>query len=356
MRRLLRGWWLTLAGTLAMAGVAGIGLLAMAKPYPLVGFQLSEMTFLFWSDGSRTRTNGGPIPSDHRAYGPFVQVKWSDGSQSWYLDRGSLDRDLWSGKPGRCLKVLRSDPSAKRRGDAALALARNANRLASDAVVPALVSALGDTNANVRRSVVSALDVYGERSDLVVPAIIKALEDEDSVVRIMAAYGLGSSGPRSAQVTIPALVRTLEDKNPEVQRSAAKALVSLKSGERAVPALVKSLQSLATSKTQDLKWRSRLEGTIDVLGSIGPAAKAAVPTLIEISEFDDQRIQVTAAAALLAIGELEVAIPILEDADTDENEDASARSIAYRALRKHEAKSDELPPAAPETGGEPSNR
>ena len=74
--------------------------------------------------------------------------------------------------------------------------------------MPALLEALKDSDAGVRRSAAEALDGMRRKAKSAVPALVQALKDSDVGVRRSAAYALVAIGP-DAKV-VPALVEALQ--------------------------------------------------------------------------------------------------------------------------------------------------
>jgi predicted Ser/Thr protein kinase len=108
-----------------------------------------------------------------------------------------------------------------------------------------------------------------------------------------AAWSLYRSGLADA-IPMPTLVELQKDKRGLVRMTAAKALWGRNKHREAIPTLVALLQDAG----QDI-WVRRQ--TARVLGTIGPAAKAAIPALREALKAKDKQLQAAAAAALKTI-------------------------------------------------------
>jgi HEAT repeat protein len=104
--------------------------------------------------------------------------------------------------------------------------------------IPALITALGDKDADVRRGAARALGRIGKEAVAAVPALTEALGDENWEVREAAAQALGGIG-KGAGAAVPALAKALtEDPDEAVRQNAAWALGRIgKGAEAAVPAL-----------------------------------------------------------------------------------------------------------------------
>ena len=101
--------------------------------------------------------------------------------------------------------------------------------------MPALLDAVGDRDAAVRKCAADALGRIGDVS--AVPALMDALQDIDRGVRCNAANALGRIGDASA---IPALAESLEDGDQYVCKCAADALGQI--GVPAIPVLIAALE------------------------------------------------------------------------------------------------------------------
>ena len=98
---------------------------------------------------------------------------------------------------------------------------------AQDAVVDALVGALKDSDAGVRKHAAIALGEIG--SPRAVDGLITALADKQSEVRRVAAVALGEIGDARA---IEPLTRALKDSDPGVRRCAVIAIAELSGHDR----------------------------------------------------------------------------------------------------------------------------
>ena len=105
-----------------------------------------------------------------------------------------------------------------------------------------------------------------------VPALIKALKDQDAFVRRYAAQALGEIGP-DARSAASALTTALNDSRKEVQSSAARALGKIG------PSGIETLTGLIKDANKDSALRRQ---AVEALGSVGEAAHSAVPALTEI--------------------------------------------------------------------------
>jgi HEAT repeat protein len=124
---------------------------------------------------------------------------------------------------GALTKQLQSaDPSFRLRAAKALGAIGPAARFA----VPDLVAALRDTDADVRRAAVAALQQISPEaraSEAVVRAIALDLRDPDATIRLLAVRSLGRFG-RAAAVAAGDLEPLLTDPDPDVRRAASDVL------------------------------------------------------------------------------------------------------------------------------------
>jgi HEAT repeat protein len=185
----------------------------------------------------------------------------------------------------------------------------------------ALLRRLSDDEWRVRRKAAEALGQAGAAAGEAVPALTRLLDDSSREVRAAAAESLGRMGP-AAEAAVPALIRRLTTDPGEqisteadwakerlVQVHAADALKRVGAG--AVPALIRSLADrpkervVRTMDGMEPAWRQRPEtqaivslliqklvdrgekvrvrtDVAQVLGAIGPEARAAVSALIRL--------------------------------------------------------------------------
>ena len=130
------------------------------------------------------------------------------------------------------IAVLKNDPDADIRWQAAFALSRSRD----SRVVEPLVAALKDTESVVRSAAASALGTIGDPR--VIEPLIATLKDSDPKVRSSAASALGDiKDPR----VVEPLIAALKDMDAEVRRAAVWALGEIKD-PRAADALMLALK------------------------------------------------------------------------------------------------------------------
>ena len=158
-------------------------------------------------------------------------------------------------------------------------------------------------------------------ADTILPSLIGALLDEDAEVRAVVARALGELDDPQA---VDALARVLrEDPDADVRRTAAWALGEIES-PRAIPALGRALREDASREVREM--------AVWALGEIEDPA--AVPALADAADDPDPKIRRKVAWAL---GEIEdpAAVPALRGLLRDE--DAETRKIALWAIAEIEA-------------------
>jgi HEAT repeat protein len=218
----------------------------------------------------------------------------------------------------------------KRLSDRILA-ASALGRIGSPAV-PALIKAVEDTDAYVRRAAAAALENVGPIGRPAIPALTRALDDESAFVRVHAARALWRLDQHPAAV--PALAEALKApgrKDPgsgemelwTARQAAVDALHKMgREVREAVPALARALG--------DKGWKERWEAAW-VLEDIGPDAKAAIPALTAALEDEDSQVRMVAADALGALGpDAKTAVPALTELLKDKEHrvwESSARAL-----------------------------
>ncbi len=170
--------------------------------------------------------------------------------------------------------------------------------------IPLFRKALEDRDHKVRALAASMLaSVRPRPTKEAITALAHLLADEDREVRRDAALALGKAGPTAADA-IPALRKATKDRDEEVCIQAAEALVHAGETQEAVAALAAMISGQESSVD---RWKAA-----QVLGSLGPKAKDALPVLEAALKSDDGNLRVTAASALFKIdGRADAAIPIL---------------------------------------------
>jgi HEAT repeat protein len=143
------------------------------------------------------------------------------------------------------IRVLLKDRDPKMRVGAAQVLGKIAvkmkvayvfGKLDESKAVTALIKALADRKAEVRRNVILALANIKEKR--VISALTKALEDSNASVRRNAILALANIKEKRVDT---ALMKELKDRNPKIRWEAVSALVKIK-GIRSIPVLIKTMR------------------------------------------------------------------------------------------------------------------
>jgi HEAT repeat protein len=182
-----------------------------------------------------------------------------------------------------------------------------------DQVAPLLIDALQDKNVLVRRQAANSLNAFPTHPGSV-PALIKALKDPDKPtgdqisVAEYAIISLSCYG-KNALPAVPDLIELLKNEKPGLRERAIRALTDLARRDdeiaaKVIPEFVKSLKDVQYEK----EWGELASG----LGIIGPRAKEAVPTLIDILEKhktrDPKLARSIRASVLFALAEIKTGI------------------------------------------------
>ena len=171
------------------------------------------------------------------------------------------------------LAALAKDKESPVRASAAAALVRIAPKAAG--TVTTLNKLLGDEDSNVRET---AADTLGQIGKPAVPVLIGGLKSGNPIFLQAVISALGKVGPPA----VPALIETLSNPNEKllVRQYAAIALTKIAGNP-------KEIISALTERLEDKDSAIR-RSAAGALGRIGPAASAAVPTLIDMSKDDNE--------------------------------------------------------------------
>ena len=159
----------------------------------------------------------------------------------------------------------------------------------------------------------SAWGVYrqwGPHAEPAIAPLIAALKDPDQLVRGTAADALGRIGPQ-AKAAVPEITAALTDGRINVFIASGALQGFGHDAEAAVPGLVERLKSeVARHQTDKRQGKppvrysvpmSPIASVINVLGSIGPAAKEAMPLLLDLADDEDPVVRSAVVWAFPAI-------------------------------------------------------
>ncbi len=203
--------------------------------------------------------------------------------------------------------------------------------------VATLMKQLGDPDVDARRAAARALGEAGSDAKPAVRALMLALKDRDTFVRRFSAQALGQIGPDAWQA-VPTLLAAMNDPRQEVQEAAVTALGKIGSSG------VTALASVVRDPNRDPEVRRKAAGA---LGQLGPAARPALPTLLEIlrgprrgpmmrrPDSSDVRVDVAIALGDIAKASDRETISVLESmTDRKKQRDPTLRQSAQAALQK----------------------
>jgi HEAT repeat protein len=180
--------------------------------------------------------------------------------------------------------------------------------------VAALLPLLKDSHAQVRAAAAGALGATKDGRVEVVGALIGLFSDENAAVTVKAANGLSQIG----EAAVPALVRTLKDEN---FRTLAIEILGPEA-RAAVPSLLELMTRA------DVNAAVRHEAMI-ALGLMGPSASSAAPRLLDIlSSPAAAELHPAAAWVLARMGEKK-ALPMLKTLAGETQDEQTQRAIAW---------------------------
>jgi HEAT repeat protein len=239
-----------------------------------------------------------------------------------YLDEGLIP---WAEPSAEGLTRNLESSWAFRRREAAAGLGRFTNE--ADRVIPSLVKALYDKDAEVRKNALESLRALGNLPESVSPQLLDLIQaSDDPAVRRHAATFLAYS--KQAGVG-PALVRALDDPDAGVRQAAVLALSIQKASPDPGPAIDKLLAMLASTPPDEMRaalvqtlpavggGQERVVRALADLAAKDPNAQVRndavyqmrktdigfeIPTMIAALEDQNSQVRLTAAAGLAMIG------------------------------------------------------
>lgn len=184
----------------------------------------------------------------------------------------------------------------------------------NDAAVDVLGKALQAKRFEDRFAAAQELFSAGLFAKGAIPSLIAATKDENPQVRMEVVRALARVTPIRNKEVVAIFHELLADKSPGIAGAAAAALWDLdEPAETLVPTLIKLVQEFKVDPKRDVTqdiWGH--DAGVEVLGEIGPEAKAAVPVLIAALDSKQAGERLAAADALGEIGpEAKSAIPRL---------------------------------------------
>jgi len=146
---------------------------------------------------------------------------------------------------------------------------------------------------DIRRQAIQILARYGAAAKPALPDLIGLLGEKDTGQHLPVIQALGAIGPDAKQA-LPKIKEQLKNPAPSYRLFAAQALWKIdRNAEPTVPVLIDVMNDKFMAS-----WRVSAANT---LAEIGPAAKAAIPTLRELSADTSPEVQKAARQALAKI-------------------------------------------------------
>ena len=217
-----------------------------------------------------------------------------------------------------------NEEDARLRCRAVMIIADNVGELASGAV-PALVTALSDSDHYVRTYTPSALEKVGPAAAIALPGLIALMKDSDHYVRAHALAAMGEIGVPAEKI-LPTFIAATSDSDDYVRFTAINELEKL--GHAASTAVGPLIDRLQNDEDPKVKWNAaRAIGIIDAEGKLG------VPALTAGLKSRDASVRRFASLGLAA--QREKALPALPDLErllTDS--DRATRIAAAEAVWK----------------------
>jgi HEAT repeat protein/beta-lactamase regulating signal transducer with metallopeptidase domain len=174
--------------------------------------------------------------------------------------------------------------------------------------IPAILESMKNADAGFKGIAVQVVSrLSGDKE--AVPALIKLLKDPQR--RLLAVQMLGRMGP-AAKPAVPAIVETMKNADPAFKSAALQALSQLGGNDNTVPELIELLKDPG----------QRLQA-VQILGRMGPAAKSAVPAVIQAMKDGTSGFRLIALQMLPRMG-----------ADPKEMEGVLSESMKDPALRR----------------------
>lgn len=194
---------------------------------------------------------------------------WAGAEARWRAAEllGEIGPDARAAVPALATALLESDPHVRKVAADALGAIHQEPQVA----VPALAEMLKTGEC---LDAVKALAKFGPEAHAALPALLDLLKDKDGTVRWQAVYALGKIGPE-AKEAVPALLTALRtDEDPLVREHSAESLGQIGAeAKTVVPALIQALK--------DPDQRIRRDAARS-LGQFGPNALSAIPALTEL--------------------------------------------------------------------------
>ncbi len=208
-----------------------------------------------------------------------------------------------------------------------------------EAVVPALVDAMGKGDLRLRHQAIEILGRMRQRAKAATPDLIEALNDDEAQIRRNAAWALGRVGDQAGDA-MPILLETALDEEWDVRADAVWAMGKVIEDHGQLDIVDARLVEAVVDHLGDMNPHVRWSAAWS-LARFGPGADAALPALLEALEDHNFEVRASAAVALGRVASShheEMLSDALEKAMNDENGLVRKRaSAALDALRARTA-------------------
>jgi HEAT repeat protein len=211
----------------------------------------------------------------------------------------------------------------------ALVLIDSENKESVNLALPKLIAALDDKSEMVRREAAAALRQIGPAASSAAPALARSLRDEKSSVAAEFLWTLTALGPEGVTQALPNILEMLSSRDPHVRCTACYAAGSIGPAAReAIPILEKNLQEPDKFLQLASAW-----ALVQIDAERSGIAKECVDPLIRGLGLSNPRARVEAASALGLLGPAaKSAVPALTEATHADEEEV--RTAAIGALQK----------------------
>jgi len=200
--------------------------------------------------------------------------------------------------------------------------------------VDALIKQAKSKDVDQRRNAFKELADAMAEAKAVLPTLLSGLQDEDRYVRRFAAQAIGKIDGLDSKKTMPAMLKIVNDKAEakEVQEAIVAAMGKL--GKTAIDPLTKLLKD----KDKELTVRGK---AADALAIIGPDARVALPTLLEVlneraggkNAETNLKLEAIEALGKIAMSKDADAITALEGIEAMKTKDKAMKAAVTSALK-----------------------
>ncbi|MDO8954943.1 MAG: HEAT repeat domain-containing protein [Gammaproteobacteria bacterium] len=190
-------------------------------------------------------------------------------------------------------------------------LQHNAKLEKAKLLVNTVISALKDSNSNVRYSFARVLGNIGPKSGEQLPEVIAALrnvlKDSNEDMRHAAAEVLGNIGPKSGEQlpeVIAALRGALKDSNEYVRSAAAEALITIgQAAGKQLPEIIAALRDTLKDSSEYVR-RNVAKALVKIGQAAGEQLPEVIAALLSALKDSDLSVRRDAAEALVNIGQV----------------------------------------------------